>query len=87
MEFEIEVIFEDKKEHLFWTNKLESTSVQLTNDLKNKMARHIPMVVTEPSGIDFDDDIDDMQNVYDAILNIYPKIKIIKEPPFENLIY
>lgn len=87
MEFEIEVIFKDKKEHLFWTNKLESTSVQLTNDLKNKMASHIPMIVVEPSGIDFDNNMDDMQNVYDAILNIYQKTKIIKELPFENLIY
>ncbi|WP_461240102.1 hypothetical protein [Paucilactobacillus sp. N302-9] len=90
LKFDIEVKFRGQTERLFWDDKIKSTSTELLKDLKERLHYHFPVVVTIPGGVDYTDDVNDMQNVYNAIGFIYSDIKIKKALPDDfdpNVIY
>lgn len=53
-------------------------------DFKREIKLHLPKVVAMPDLIDYDDDLSDQENVYEALKSIYPDCKVIEEPNKEQ---
>lgn len=82
MRFEIRVrdaIFE-------WRDgKLICTSKNVMELLKEELAFREPKLIAMPDMIDYDDDLTDGENAYNAILGTFPDCEVIVKPAAEDL--
>ena len=66
-------------------NQLNCDNEQELDLFKEELFHREPKVVALPDLVDFTDDLTDGENVFNALLGIYPKAKVLVKPDEKDL--